>query len=52
MRSLLVDAGNKSTAVRSKLLRGTMKLFDAKLHQTVRSRKLYFNLQRFWKIVV
>jgi hypothetical protein len=50
MRSLLVDAGNKSTAVRSKLLRGTMKsLFDAKLHQTVRPRNLYFNLQRFLK---
>jgi hypothetical protein len=50
IRGSLVDAGNKSTAGSSNLLRGTMKsLFDAKLHQMVRSTNLYFNLQRFLK---
>jgi hypothetical protein len=45
-----VDAGNKSTAGSSNLLRSTMKsLFDAKLHQAVHPRNLYFNLQRFLK---
>jgi hypothetical protein len=59
IRDSLVDAGNKSTAGSSNLLRGTMKsLFDAKLYQMVRSTNLYFNLHRFlknrgsWVIVV
>jgi hypothetical protein len=50
IRGLLVGAGNKSTAGNSNLLSGTMKsLFDAKLHQSVRPRNLYFNLQLFLK---
>lgn len=50
IRGSLVDAGNKSTAGSSNLLRGTMKsLFDAKLSQMVRSTNLYFNLHRFLK---
>ena len=40
----------KSTALRRKLLGGTMKsLFNAKLHRAVHPRNLYFNLQRFFE---
>jgi hypothetical protein len=42
------DAGNKSTAGNSNLLRGTMKsLFYAKLRQPMRPRNLNFNIYDF-----
>jgi len=42
------DAGNKSTAGNSNLLRGTMKsLFYAKLRQVMRPRNLNFNIYVF-----
>ena len=51
--SSMFDAVNKNTAGSSNLLCGILKsLFDAKLHQAVRPRNLFFNLQRFLKIVV
>ena len=50
IRGSRVDAGNKSTAGSSNLLSGIMKiLFDAKRHQAVHPRNLYFNLQPFLK---
>jgi len=50
IRSSLVDAGNKNTAGSSDLPAVFLSRYSMQnLHQAMRPRNLYFNLQRFLK---